>query len=621
MDEELTPAEETEKDDKSISSDLIRGHINTIILRSLYDGDKYGYEIIAEIERKSHGQYTLKQPSLYSALKRLEKDGYITSYWGGSVGGGRRKYFSLTDEGKTISEQNQSEWEYSRTVIDSLISDRDFDFSNPPPSLVNMRVLKDTTSRVPSREDGDEDDFGSAYADAEERNDLQAEYEAKTAALDADRQAFEAERSAYEEERRTREEALRTEQSWRERELEAREQAIEAERRSVEALKAAEVQAQESERETAAQEEAARQRALAEENAEQLRLRSEELAQRESELAEARAHSEEQLLQSQTALNEERAKSADALREQRAVLEEERARFADVLRERDEMLEEERRAHVLALEEQESRLRREYEENMHRREQQILHRNYMELVSSPPPAQPENTGYGYYTAPPTERPESAPAPAPEPEPEPAPNEREYRSVVQRIYSPTVQNDREDEAPRAARSLDGIDFHDLEARAARDRIRITTTGSGSFEKQEERSENIVHKGKALFLSAIVVFFLCVIEGAVALAVRTQFEISIFLPYFIWCIGLAVLLITGLAYANHYGERSIRRANHALLNSIVIYVLCVIVVLIVALAARIDFASLALSSYVVVPVIFLFGIVVFGICYYLQTRPKD
>ena len=41
-------------DDQSleISSDLIRGHINTIILRCLYDGDKYGYDIIYEIERK-----------------------------------------------------------------------------------------------------------------------------------------------------------------------------------------------------------------------------------------------------------------------------------------------------------------------------------------------------------------------------------------------------------------------------------------------------------------------------------------------------------------------------------------------------------------------------------------
>ena len=99
MDDEFDEAVEIdnvgseEKDGRAISADLIRGHINTIILRSLDDGDKYGYEIIAEIEKKSHGQYSMKQPSLYSALKRLEKDGYVTSYWGGSVGGGRRIFF------------------------------------------------------------------------------------------------------------------------------------------------------------------------------------------------------------------------------------------------------------------------------------------------------------------------------------------------------------------------------------------------------------------------------------------------------------------------------------------------------------------------------------------------
>ena len=134
--------EEDEKDHGTISSDLIRGHINTIILRSLYDGDKYGYAILEEIARKSHNQYQLKQPSLYSALKRLEKEGYITSYWGGTAGGGRRKYFSLTDQGKEVAERNLMEWEYSRTVIDSLIFDKDFDFSSPAPSAVDMRVLK-----------------------------------------------------------------------------------------------------------------------------------------------------------------------------------------------------------------------------------------------------------------------------------------------------------------------------------------------------------------------------------------------------------------------------------------------------------------------------------------------
>lgn len=179
---EKTEKAETEKEEKSISSDLIRGHINTIILRSLSDSDKYGYEIISEIEKKSCGQYSLKQPSLYSALKRLEKQGFVTSYWGGTAGGGRRKYFSLTEDGKTIADQNRSEWEYSRTIIDSLISDKDFDFSNPVPSAVNMRVLKEATTRVPSRETRGSDDN---YEEEERRvkeletryNELLAEHE------------------------------------------------------------------------------------------------------------------------------------------------------------------------------------------------------------------------------------------------------------------------------------------------------------------------------------------------------------------------------------------------------------------------------------------------------------
>lgn len=143
----------------SISADLIRGHINTIILRSLYDRDKYGYEIINEINEKSHGQYTLKQPTLYSALKRLENQGYIQAYWKHDEvsAGGRRKYFRLTESGREIAETNRAEWEYSRTVIDNLISDRNFDFSQPAPTPVDFKILKQATSRVPvvHGEDGD----------------------------------------------------------------------------------------------------------------------------------------------------------------------------------------------------------------------------------------------------------------------------------------------------------------------------------------------------------------------------------------------------------------------------------------------------------------------------------
>lgn len=188
MDEEKFTSGETEKPDTSavkenenknaISADLIRGHINTIILRTLYERDKYGYEIIEEIDGKSHGQYSLKQPTLYSALKRLETQGYINAYWKTDEisQGGRRKYYTLTDSGREIAEKNQAEWEYSRTVIDSLISDRSFDFSQPAPNSVDFKILKKSTSRVPvmkfdyEYDDDDEDGFDEEDKSVEEKS-------------------------------------------------------------------------------------------------------------------------------------------------------------------------------------------------------------------------------------------------------------------------------------------------------------------------------------------------------------------------------------------------------------------------------------------------------------------
>jgi len=175
-----------EENKSTISSDLIRGHINTIILRTLYERDKYGYEIIEEIESKSHGQYSLKQPTLYSALKRLESQGYINAYWKTDEvsQGGRRKYYTLTESGKEIAEKNQAEWEYSRTVIDSLISDRNFDFSQPAPSSVDFKILKKSTTRVPTGNsehgDGIENENNEAAYTPSSTNGFTASYESTT---------------------------------------------------------------------------------------------------------------------------------------------------------------------------------------------------------------------------------------------------------------------------------------------------------------------------------------------------------------------------------------------------------------------------------------------------------
>lgn len=77
-----------------------RGSVNTTILKTLVNGDKYGYEIIKEVEQYSDGKIQLKQPSLYSSLSRFEEKGIVSSYWEDSTIGGRRHYYHLTDKGQ-----------------------------------------------------------------------------------------------------------------------------------------------------------------------------------------------------------------------------------------------------------------------------------------------------------------------------------------------------------------------------------------------------------------------------------------------------------------------------------------------------------------------------------------
>lgn len=107
--------------DNKISSDLLRGHTDTIILKLLMDGDKYGYEISKLIQTNSGGEYELKEATMYSSLKRLEADGDIEWYWGDESQGGRRKYFRITAKGKSSYASNKSNWEYAKRVLDNLL--------------------------------------------------------------------------------------------------------------------------------------------------------------------------------------------------------------------------------------------------------------------------------------------------------------------------------------------------------------------------------------------------------------------------------------------------------------------------------------------------------------------
>lgn len=104
-----------------LSSDLLRGHTDTIILNLLLDGDKYGYQITKLIYENSAQQYELKEATMYSSLKRLEQDGHITSYWGDESQGGRRKYYRITPSGRELYETNKRSWDHAKKILGTLL--------------------------------------------------------------------------------------------------------------------------------------------------------------------------------------------------------------------------------------------------------------------------------------------------------------------------------------------------------------------------------------------------------------------------------------------------------------------------------------------------------------------
>ncbi|AMC93825.1 PadR family transcriptional regulator [Erysipelothrix larvae] len=105
----------------SITSDLLRGHTETIILAHLAQDDSYGYEINKSVKTLTSGDYELKEATLYSAFRRLEDQGLIQSYWGDQDSGARRRYYTITSVGRKALERNHEDWEEAKKIIDSLI--------------------------------------------------------------------------------------------------------------------------------------------------------------------------------------------------------------------------------------------------------------------------------------------------------------------------------------------------------------------------------------------------------------------------------------------------------------------------------------------------------------------
>lgn len=106
-----------------ISSDIIRGYNDTIILYLLLENDSYGYEISKNIRNITNEQYIMKETTLYSAFTRLEKNGFIKSYYGDETQGKRRTYYQITDLGFSYYKEKCEEWRLTKEVINHFIKE------------------------------------------------------------------------------------------------------------------------------------------------------------------------------------------------------------------------------------------------------------------------------------------------------------------------------------------------------------------------------------------------------------------------------------------------------------------------------------------------------------------
>ena len=110
-----------------ISSDVIRGYNDTMILSILIQEPSYGYEISKQIKRISDEKYIIKETTLYSAFTRMEKNGYIESFVADpdpEGNGKKRTYYLVTPDGEAFYRSKCEEWEVTKEVIEKFIHEQ-----------------------------------------------------------------------------------------------------------------------------------------------------------------------------------------------------------------------------------------------------------------------------------------------------------------------------------------------------------------------------------------------------------------------------------------------------------------------------------------------------------------
>lgn len=101
--------------------DLPQGTLDLLILRILAPGPQHGWAISGRLHQVSSKMLQIRQGSLYPALHRLERRGWIKARWGASENNRRAKYYELTKNGAKQLEAETSEWQKLAAAVAQVL--------------------------------------------------------------------------------------------------------------------------------------------------------------------------------------------------------------------------------------------------------------------------------------------------------------------------------------------------------------------------------------------------------------------------------------------------------------------------------------------------------------------
>jgi len=101
--------------------ELLKGSTDSLLLCLISYQPVYGYQIIKDLEKRSNGYFQFKEGTLYPALHRLEKAGFVQGKWQKLPGGQERRYYYMTQKGQKALEERLAVWQDFSTAVDLIM--------------------------------------------------------------------------------------------------------------------------------------------------------------------------------------------------------------------------------------------------------------------------------------------------------------------------------------------------------------------------------------------------------------------------------------------------------------------------------------------------------------------